>query len=302
MKKVGFVATLLVLVVCGLLGCSSKKEEPRTDDLQESETLDLMLDRPQVRESLGKLLRAIACGDREYVASHISYPLMIGDGYPMHPIGSEKEMKLLFDKVFDDSLRSVYKAHQDVDDYYWTENMGWHTTYDTSIYFSIGEQDNCYIYSFNYESEWMKQERERLISEELASLHSSLQSDSIIPDLSFKARHKKGTVWYGRIDTPADYNSFHRGGKDYRWRLALYKNGIRKGQKPDNLYYANSTGSGSCGNYTLTFYDEQGHERALFDHVVCGSLETAFGDFLYINKEKDPMECESIYWLDEINR
>ena len=37
MKIFGVVATLMVFVVCGLLGCSSKKEEPRTADLQESE-------------------------------------------------------------------------------------------------------------------------------------------------------------------------------------------------------------------------------------------------------------------------
>ena len=37
MKKVGVVTTLMVLVVCGLLGCSSKKEEPRITELSDSE-------------------------------------------------------------------------------------------------------------------------------------------------------------------------------------------------------------------------------------------------------------------------
>ena len=322
---------LFFIMAISFVGCCDKRnaaqqrlssfsERPKVFDLLNDDSWNPLIttEHPVLMKNMERLIGAIVNNDKNYVLYHIDYPISIGDGYPLHTIMNAHEMSYIYDKVFDDSLRSVIREHMDLSEYEWFENEGWHCTfnddnlimlpderimsaYGAYLWFTKDDDHNCSISTINYSSLLVKGEREKLLRMELASLPKSLQDDGIEPYFVFKAEENDSTTWIGRIDHyPYPYleKSFHFCGVQYPYRIALYRNSIVRKQRPDFVYYGINHMHGS---YTFMFIDQYENTRAALDRVKIGPVDAKFGDFFYLDG-KGPMECEEIYWLDELKR
>lgn len=271
-----------------------------------AEKTEEMNGRPILKENLALLLSAITNRDKQYVAKHIIYPIRIGGGYPLDSIRNRQDMLRLYDKIFDDSLCNVMKQHQNLSEYEWSwydNDALWLTTLCSGDYlwFTANENDNCSIISVNYASSWVEKERERLLKEEISSLHESLQAEGMdVKEVPFIARIDKHTTWFCRIDILEENDGMEINGEKYLSRLTIYRNKIGYGQKPDYVYYGYET-SGTGPNRGYTFYNKEGKEAAAFSHMVLIGDEQEAGDFLYLKDDK-PIKCKRFLWRDKIRK
>lgn len=324
---------LFLIIILSFEGCNNKRnvqidrefsgyELKEKKDWSNDEWAPFVTtERPVIKKNMERLIGAIVNNDKKYVINHICYPIEIGDGYPLRTVINAKEMSLIYDKVFDDSLRSVISQHMDLSEYIWTEKMGWHSTFSDStmillpnegtmsaygsyLWFIKDDNDSCFISTINYVSSWEKEERDKLLRLEFNSLHKKLQNDSIEPLYVFKAVENGSTTWIGRVDIFPYYyyeKSFQSNGKSYPLRIALYKNYIKHGLQPVFIYYGDSDYQSSGGNYLYKFFDKYGNNCVTIQNVAIGPVDTKFGNFFFIDG-KGPMECKKIYWLDELER
>ena len=320
MKKLSI--TFIALVGL-LMGCTKAQQEKDNTVVQKEELTDTvakskiperewpvldMEKHPILKESLARLLHAIAEGDRKYVANHILYPIRIGEGYPLDSVRNKRDMLRLYDKVFDDSLISVMKRHQDLSEYQWSpdEVDDWYCTLERGeyIWFSKDNQDNCYIKSINYISAWEQEEGKRLWEDEISSLHESLQTkgiDNCHRQLPFIVQRDKHTIWFCRIDDICgDDAVFDYHGKKYPSRLALYRNHIGYRQKPDYVYYGQY--DYAARNWWYTFYDQDENIRAIFEYRAVVGVGEESGYYFSINEDEKPIICKTFLWLDWLKR
>lgn len=319
MKKLSIIFIALVAL---MMGCTKSQQERTNSEVQKEEATDIveksitsngdwpildMEKHPILKENLARLLRSIAEGDKQYVVDHILYPIRIGEGYPLDSVRNKRDMLKLYDKVFDDSLITVMKRHQKLSEYEWSpdEINDWHCTLERGeyIWFSMDDQDNCYIRSINYVSAWEQEERKRLLEEEISSLHESLRTkgiDNCHRQLPFIVQQDKHTTWFCRIDEGCGDSIFDYHGKKYPSRIAIYLNHIGYRQKPDFVYYGQY--DYSARNWWYTFYDQDENIRAIFEYrAVVGEGEES-GYYFSINEDEESIKCKTFSWLDWLKR
>ena len=181
--------------------------------------------------NINKVITAFKQNDIGRISKLINYPLR--REYPIPDIKNEKEFKLRFKQVFDDSLVRMISRSKTKQ---WSE-AGWRgIMLDYGIVW-IDSYDGKII-AVNYQSDYEKKWRLDLIKKEKASLHSSLQQ---FETPLYKIKTKNYLI---RIDELSDNN----------FRYASWKTGKAESSIPDMVITNGQFESlGTGGNHVITF-------------------------------------------------
>lgn len=228
-----------------------------------------------------KLHDAIVDGNAQAFASMVKYPIM--REYPLKNIGDSAQMVAYFPTLIDDSLRAEYRNVKPED---WDDG-GWRGYTDGNFW-----DDGTGIYSIEYSPRAERQLRARLVKDEIASLHSSLQRGDIDPAACL---YDSATHAVLRVDKIVD------GDEDSgKYRVCLYKNVNKLDKAPDYIYEAISDVEGSAGIQWFECYRIKGGKRVHvmdFTLDLTDSPEGCEADIL-VGKKKGKRKFYPTYWLD----
>ncbi len=214
--------------------------------------------------------QAIINGDAPALAAMVSYP--IDCSYPLRNIEDSTQFVAYFDILFDDSIKNVLRHTQLAD---WSE-FGWR-----GYSFSYGEYlwlDESSV-RINYVSEREKELHERLVDDELSSLHPSLDGNwipySCYVDLEDSLLLRVDLTSVSEVTTEAvlvedskldsyeeseeeedlyDYDSY-----GHHARLVIYSLGADIREVPNKVVMGKLSIEGSGGFHFLRFKDEDGN-------------------------------------------
>lgn len=254
-------------------------------------------------EHIGAIMKSIADGDANTLASLAKYP--IERRYPLRNITSFFDMVRRFDLVFDQKFRDRMKSSKASD---W-HSYGWRG-------YSMGD-DNAlwvydYLYAINYYSAQEQALYDQLVKKEMGSLHKSLRGDGWFPFFCYENKTDGSIV---RVDIRSrkmlKEENLHKDGVALQYpQLQAFK--IRGDEEFRLSIYPQINNLDEKPQITLIGHVEIGGSANMMDYVFKnGNIEFEFGDsfyeegkqFLMIKKEgkETQHEIESCYWLDFIN-
>lgn len=253
-------------------------------------------------EHIGAIMKSIADGDANTLASLAKYP--IERRYPLRNITSFFDMVRRFDLVFDQKFRDRMKSSKASD---W-HSYGWRG-------YSMGD-DNAlwvydYLYAINYYSAQEQALYDQLVKKEMGSLHKSLRGDGWFPFFCYENKTDGSIV---RVDIRSrkmlKEENLHKDGVALQYpQLQAFK--IRGDEEFRLSIYPQINNLDEKPQITLIGHVEIGGSANMMDYVFKnGNIEFEFGDsfyeegkqFLMIKKEgkETQHEIESCYWLDLI--
>jgi hypothetical protein len=254
-------------------------------------------------EHIGAIMKSIADGDANTLASLTKYP--IERRYPLRNITSFSDMVKRFDLVFNQKFRDRMKSSKASD---W-HGYGWRG-------YSMGDDNALWVYdslyAINYYSEQEQALYDQLVKKEMGSLHKSLRGDGWFPFCCYKNKADGSIV---RVDIRArkmlKEENLHKDGVALQYpQLQAFK--IRGDEEFRLSIYPQINNLDEKPQITSIGHVEIGGSANMMDYVFKnGNIEFEFGDsfyeegkqFLMIKKDgkEAQNEIESCYWLDLIN-
>lgn len=194
-----------------------------------NESTDQLKD--EVIDSIKVLISYFKTKDVTKISNKINYPLY--RAYPIPPILNKSEFNKRFNEVFDETLIHQI-VHSKINQW---EEVGWRGIMLNNGDLWMANLDGV-ISCINYQSEFEKQYRTRLIELDKQHLHPSLKT---FHNPIYKI---KTTQYLIRIDELDDYN----------YRYASWKNNQNEKSNPDIVINnGNWENLGSGGNHVITF-------------------------------------------------
>lgn len=223
-----------------------------------------------------RIMECIATGDAKTLAALTIYP--IHRKYPLKDITRRRQMIDQFDMVFDEAFREKLQ-HAKVEE--WSD-CGWQGyCYESGILWVSEDK----LYGINLMSASSQAEYERLVKEEMSSLHPSLQGDGWIPCRCYVDK-KNGTIY--RIDE----------NNDYRYRLSIYRHLKKPSAKPDVCEEGELRSEGTIGASYYTF----NYLHQTFDLFAGSSIDDGCSVRITEDGLETERKLEPIYWLDKVKR
>lgn len=232
-------------------------------------------------EHLQEIINSIVKGNKKKLASLCLYP--IRRSYPLHDIKNAKEMERYFHTIFDKHFRKWLKDRG---------IEGWGYNGRQRPGFTCHGEMWVYglIYDVRYSSAKEQKNRQKLMKQELNSLHKSLRGEGWYPYFCYKDIND-GSVM--RIDRN-DY---------YGLRFAKYKKGRKSSDLPDKIMYGTEY-VGTAGPRDFEFDNAQGDSIFIHDEVNFGEpfLTTNELTIESYGRDKYEHEIRKFYWLDEMRK
>lgn len=228
-----------------------------------------------------KIHDAIVNGDAGLFASLVKYPIL--RDYPLRNIEDSAQMVAYFTVLIDDSLRNAYKDVKPED---W-EGGGWLGYTDGNFW-----DDGTGIYSIDYYSQTELGMKSELVNEEIASLHPSLQRGDIEP---IACLYDSTTHAIIRVDRMIGNDD-----AEDEYRVCIYKDAGRLGERPDLILNANCDAEGTAGIRWFECYQERkGNRRHVMDFTIdyTDSPDGCEANIL-VGKDKGERLLYRTYWLD----
>ncbi len=172
--------------------------------------------------------------DVNKIADIIRYPLQ--RVYPIPPVKDREDFKKRFNDIFDQALIDKI-ANSKIEQWY---EIGWRgLAFDNGLLW-MANSDGI-ITNLNYQSDFEKKQRERLVEKQREGVHSSLKN---FEDVAYRIQTKTRLI---RIDALADY----------KYRYASWEKNQDESSKPD-LIIDNGVldFDGSGGNFEISFTQE----------------------------------------------
>lgn len=225
-------------------------------------------------DGIKRIMECIATGDAKTLAALTIYP--IHRKYPLKDITRRRQMIDQFDMVFDEAFREKLQ-HAKVEE--WSD-CGWQGyCYESGILWVSEDK----LYGVNLMSANSQAEYERLVKEEMGSLHPSLQGDGWVPCRCYMDK-KNGTIY--RIDE----------NDNYRYRLSVYRHLKNPSAKPDVCEEGELRSEGTIGDSYYTF----NYLHQTFELSAGSLIDDRCSVRITENGLATVRELKPIYWLDKV--
>lgn len=290
MTRILYLATIICLTSIYLCGCSGKNSAPVSKDsvdvaISEDTSYSYYELPVDLKLHFEVVNKSIADGDAKKFASLLFYP--IRRDYPLRWIEDSAQMVAEFPSIIDDSLRNLFKKARPED---W-DGGGWRG-------YSIGDcdfwDDGRGIYMINYYSKSELQRREKLVKEEMSTLHPSLRGKDFDP---FACYYDDKTHAIMRLDWKVKKDNY-----DF-YRMCVYKDYRKLRERPDMILDVKRDVQGTAALQWFECSQEVNGKKKLVMEFYVDYTERydGFDATVYKENKTENHTLYRVYWLDLVN-